>query len=442
MNTTPSNLARHKLAPTLFRNFAVLAALLLFGALAAFAGTVSGIVTNGTTNSPASGVDVILLQLQGGMQAVATTKADAQGHFTFDRPEIGTQPMLIRVQYKGVNYHQPVPPGTPTADVQIFDNSQNPGMLQFTVRAIVLQPRETSLVVGEEFTIVNQAHPPVAYYREDGTFLFSLPPGATIKQVSAWGSTGMPVEQGTIDKAKGQMAIAFPFRPGENGVRMAYEMLYPDNKTTFRTTSPYAFGRVLLVAPPTVQVSSPGFTPAGSEQGWAIYSRDSVPANASIEVSISGTAPAPSAGGAGGGGGDQSQNPSVNSRADTGEQEGTRSIPGRLDDNLKWILVGGFASLFLLGVIYLWKRPQEKPDAEPAAPPAKKAARPNPPAAPPAPAPAAAESVNRAVQGSLDELKDNLFRLELRRQAGTISEDEYAQQRSRAEQVLRELVKG
>lgn len=108
--------------------------------------------------------------------------------------------------------------------------------------------------------------------------------------------------------------------------------------------------------------------------------------------------------------------------------------------------MGGFASLFLLGVIYLWKRPQEKPDAEPvAAPPsAKKSARSQPQPAPPpvAPAPAAAESVNRAVQGSLDELKDNLFRLELRRQAGTISEDEYARQRSRAEQVLRELVKG
>ncbi len=416
--------------------------MLLACALAASAGTVSGIVTNGTTNTPAGGVDVILLQLQGGMQAVATTKADAQGHFSFDRPEIGAQPMLIRVQYRGVNYHQPVPPGAATADVQIFDNSQNPGMLQFSVRAIVLQPREATLLVGEEFTIVNQAHPPVAYYREDGTFLFSLPQGATIHQVSAWGSTGMPVEQGTIDKTKGQMAIAFPFRPGENGVRMSYEMLYPDNKTTFRTSSPYAFGRVLLVAPPTVQVTSAGFAPAGSEQGWAIYSRDSVPANTTIEVSVSGTAPAPPAGSAGGqqGGGDQSQNPSVNSRADTAEQEATRSIPGRLDDNLKWILVGGFAALFILGVVFLWRQPQEKPESQPNAPPVKKPAKSQ--SVPASSAPAAAESVNRAVQGSLDELKDNLFRLELRRQAGTISEDEYARQRSRAEQVLRELVKG
>ena len=322
------------------------------GALPASAGIVSGIVTNGTSNTPAGGVDVILLQLVGGMQAVATTKADAQGHFTFDRPEIGAQPMLIRVQYKGVNYHQPVPPGAATADVQIFENTQNAGTLQFNTRAIVLQPRENTLLVGEEFTIVNQAHPPVAYYREDGTFLFSLPQGATIHQVSAWGASGMPVEQGTIDKAKGQMAIAFPFRPGENGVRMSYEMLYPDNKTTFRTSSPYAFSRVSSRCASHRAGDQRRFRSAGSEQGYSIYSRDAVPANTPIEISVSGTAPAPAGGQQGAGGGDQTQNPSVNSRADSGEQESTRVIPGRLDDNLKWILVGGFSALFILGVVF------------------------------------------------------------------------------------------
>jgi hypothetical protein len=43
---------------------------------------------------------------------------------------------------------------------------------------------------------------------------------------------------------------------------------------------------------------------------------------------------------------------------------------------------------------------------------------------------------------SLDGLKDAFFRLELRRQAGTISEEEYARERARVEQTLRDLVKG
>jgi hypothetical protein len=50
--------------------------------------------------------------------------------------------------------------------------------------------------------------------------------------------------------------------------------------------------------------------------------------------------------------------------------------------------------------------------------------------------------VDAAIGTSLDALKERLFRLELRHQAGTISEAEYAQERARAEKVLRDLVRG
>jgi hypothetical protein len=50
--------------------------------------------------------------------------------------------------------------------------------------------------------------------------------------------------------------------------------------------------------------------------------------------------------------------------------------------------------------------------------------------------------LDRDTSNSLDALKDQLFRLELRRQAGTISDDEYSRERAKAEQVLRDLVRG
>jgi hypothetical protein len=50
--------------------------------------------------------------------------------------------------------------------------------------------------------------------------------------------------------------------------------------------------------------------------------------------------------------------------------------------------------------------------------------------------------VDAVIGTSLDALKERLFRLELRHQAGTISEEEYAQERARAEKVLRDLVRG
>jgi hypothetical protein len=59
-----------------------------------------------------------------------------------------------------------------------------------------------------------------------------------------------------------------------------------------------------------------------------------------------------------------------------------------------------------------------------------------------APRSAKLDEVDAAVGTSLDALKDTLFRLELRRQAGTISEAEYNQERARAEKVLRDLVRG
>jgi hypothetical protein len=46
------------------------------------------------------------------------------------------------------------------------------------------------------------------------------------------------------------------------------------------------------------------------------------------------------------------------------------------------------------------------------------------------------------VAASLEYLKEQLFRLELRHQAGTIPDEEYASERARAEKVLRDLVRG
>ena len=49
-------------------------------------------------------------------------------------------------------------------------------------------------------------------------------------------------------------------------------------------------------------------------------------------------------------------------------------------------------------------------------------------------------AVEREVEQGLDGLKDKLFGLELRRQAGTVSEEDYLRERTQAEKILRELV--
>jgi len=394
------------------------------------AGTVSGVVRNATNGSVAAGVDVILIQLQAGMETVANTKTDAQGRYQLEHPSIGLQPMLVRVNYRGVNFHQALPPGRNIADVEVFEQTTNASAMQVASRVIVLQPDGPQLEVGEEYAVENHSKPPMAHYKSDGNFEFQLPEGGELKQVSAWGPAGMPVVQGTIDKGGRRQAIAFAFRPGKNGVRLSYQMPYATNQATLHTALPYAVGRVLVVVPPTLQVSSTGFQPAGTEQGWNIYARDSVAAGTPLDISVSGTAPHPSASGG------QSQG-----RESGGREETVQVMPNRLD-GLKWVLVGGFAALFFLGAVFLWLRPAGSANSHPEAPRSSNRKRGRSKQSEAATVSRSAREAETQANRSLEELKDTLFGLELRRQAGTISEEDYARERGHAEGKLRELVKG
>jgi len=414
----------------------LMAPLALLAASVADAGTLTGVVRNGTTGAAAANADVVLIQLQGGMEAVANTKTDAQGRYRVEHPAIGRRPMLVRVNYHGVNFHQSLPPGREIANVDVFEPTTDASVLRVASRLIVVQPNESVLLVGEEYSVQNHSNPPKAYYKADGTFEFQIPEGGELAQVSAWGPAGMPVVQGTIDRGNRRYALAFAFRPGESGVRLSYHIPYGSNQAVLRAPSPYAAQRAAVIAPPTMQISSPGFQPADSEQGWNVYAREGVPAGEAFAVSISGTAPSPSASG---------QQGQQETGRDGGRAEGAvQAMPARLD-SVKWVLIGGFAALFLLGVISLWRRPGAAA-AEPAASATptrgSRYRRNDANRADLGGVSRAAAEVDREVGRGLDELKDTLFRLELRRQAGTISEEEYARERGRAEKVLRDLVKG
>jgi hypothetical protein len=128
---------------------------------------------------------------------------------------------------------------------------------------------------------------------------------------------------------------------------------------------------------------------------------------------------------------------------------------------LKWPLLGIFAAVFALFGFLLARKPvvvvsgpgtvteelpapknPKKSDSQAApASASTPAASPVTAARPPNGASSLSE-VDAAIGTSLDALKERLFRLELRRQAGTISEEEYSRERTQAEKVLRDLVRG
>jgi hypothetical protein len=400
----------------------------LFFAVSARSGVLHGTVKNGTTGKAASDIEVILIQLQGGMQPVANSKTDAQGQFSFDNPSVGAQPMLVRAVYKGINFHQPVPPGRNDVEVSIFEPSKDSKTISVASRIIFFQPSGANLTVAEEYSIQNNSEPPQAYFRPDGNFEFVIPDNAKLQQVAASGPTGMPVVQAPIDKKKGKYAIAYALRPGQNIVRYSYEVPYASNSATVKVATIYPEARLLVVASPSLQVSGDGLQSGGQEQGMSVYGRENVPVNNVMAVSVSGTAPPlqNTASDSSGGGRDaqdaQAAAPAAN----------IQSIPGRLDV-LKWPLIAGFVGIFALGAILLARKPVA---AVAGSVPAARAPEDSVSASTPL------AQVDAAVGTSLEALKDQLFRMELRRQAGTITEAEYAQERARAERVLRELVRG
>jgi hypothetical protein len=423
------------------RRLCIVALLLLISVAAAQAGTVTGVVHNGTnSNKIAPGVDVLLIQLQGGMSVVASTKTDADGRFHFDNPGIGQGPMLIRAVYRGVFFHQPLTPGTSNVDVTVYEPTNNPAAIQVPLRLLVFQPNGDKLMVGEEFSVQNNSSPPAAYFKQDGNFEFTIPQGAELDQVSTFGPSGMPVRQGTIDKGKGRYAISYAFQPGQNGVRISYIVPYTGNQAQFRESSTYDAQRVLLVIPPTMQVASAGFNAAGTEQGYNVFSKESMKAGNGFDVTVSGTAPPPAENSA------SSASDQVNGR-DSAPETTLETAPARLDDE-KWILLGGLAAIFAVGVGLLLRKPVPEvatatTPAPPAVPKGRKAQRAaQSKAAQAVPAPPPVERVKQEVNSNLDSLKDTLLRLELRRQAGTITDAEYALERGRAEQLLRDLVQG
>ena len=421
---------------------------MLTGAQAALAATVHGTVNNGTTGKPGAGVEVILIQLQGGMQPIANTKTDASGNFTFDNPNIGAQPMLIRAVYKGVNFHQPLPAGKDSIHVEVFEPTDDAKTISVASHVVIFQPNGGSLLVGEEYGVKNDSKPPQAFFKLDGNFEAALPDKAELKQIAASGPSGMPVVQAPIEKGKNKYAISFAFRPGENEVRLSYELPYPNNKIAVKLPTVYGGGRLLVVAPPSVTLTGEGLQLAGQEQGMNIYERASVAAGTPVTIQLSGTAPAPSAASAPDGGGAPGR--AENVQGGDAPAAAIQSIPGRLDE-YKWWLVGGFCVLFFFTAVLLWKKPISVTVAGPdlfAAPQSTEKA----PAASvnvPKSADASASSngnslasLDHSTANSLEALKDRLFRLELRRQAGTISDDEYSRERAKAEQVLRDLVRG
>jgi len=407
--------------------------------LAAFASaqTLTGVVTNATTNKPAASDDVVLLSLSQGMQEAGRTVTDAKGNFILKLDDAGS-PHLIRVIHQGVTYHKMAPPGTTSVEVQVYDVAQKVEGITVTADVMRFQAQGNGLQGIRLFAVENKSNPPRTQMN-DQNFEFYLPDGADVDQSMAMTAGGQPVNSAPVpQKEKNRYAFIFPLRPGETQFQIAFHMAY-NGQANINPKAIYGAQHFVVMLPKTMQFTAgqgAAFQamndPRQSDAIVQVASNTSV--GQPLDFTISGT-------GTLGEAGDDSQgSPSPVGGAQT-SGAGRDSRPGGglgppidAPDPLakyRWYILGGFAVVLTAGGIYIVGRPRAATVSDLGSSDVEVAQS----------RPAAKPRLGDRSALLLEALKEEIFQLEVEHMQGHISQQEYEKAKAALDQTLARALK-
>lgn len=419
----------------------------------AAAQTLTGTVTNGTTNKAAAGDEVIVFNLSNGMEEAGKTKTDSAGKFSLTVTG-GAGPHLVRAVHQGVSYHQMAPPGKDSVEIQVFDVAKKVPEISMTADVMRFQADGGQLQGTRLFAVENPSSPPRTQMN-DHNFEFYLPEGAKIDQAMAKAPNGQPIAAEAVPQAeKNRYAIVFPLRPGETQLQIEYTLPY--SGTIKVDPKPlYPAQHVVVVLPKSMH-----FAPADASsfqsmqdpnQGDTIVQvAQQTKAGQSLGFTLTGTgtiseAPSQVA----------SNAASQQGGGDTNRPGGGLGAPIEAPDPLdkyRWFILGGFALVLVGGALVVMRR---KPTAGSAAgmpaatvPAAMAASVPDMSSRTPlAVAPAQTSSGGGATLPSdhssilLLALKEELFQLEIERRQGKLTAEEYEKAKTALDQTLDRALK-
>ncbi len=404
----------------------------------AAAQTLTGTVTNGTTNKPAAGDEVILINLANGMDVAGSTKADSNGKFSFKLTG-GPGPHLIRAIHQGVTYHRMTPPGVNTADVNVYDVATKVAELGVTADVIRFQADSGSMQ-GVRLFVVNNTSSPAKTQMNDHNFEFYLPAGAKVEQVQARSPNGQPISAEASPQAeKNRYAINFPLRPGETQFQVEFTLPYT-GEIKIDPKPLYPAAHLVIVLPKTMQ-----FTAANPPSYQSM--QDPTQGDSQVEVAQQ-TKPGQPLGFTLRGNGVITESPGETASGAAQQQEQPQGRDNRPGGGLgapidapdalqqyRWPILFGFAVLLAVGGWVVTKR-------QPAAPVATTStASSNPsPARPTVLAPATGAPPTKSSM-LLEALKEELFQLEVERKQGKITPADYEKAKAALDQTLERALK-
>ncbi|MGD0366053.1 MAG: carboxypeptidase regulatory-like domain-containing protein [Acidobacteriaceae bacterium] len=277
----------------LISQFALFAAVALPVSLSA--ATISGTVTDRTTNKPAAGDTAVLLDLQQGMQESARTTIDAKGHYSFSVPDNAGM-HLVQVEHQKASYYGPVPPSTSVVNIDVFDVVPKVDGLHLYADVSRMETDPQGLSVTESYFIRNESKPPKTQLSTH-SFEFYLPQDAVLEGATATGPGGMAVSNSPVPMGDpGHYAFIFPLRPGETRFQIGYRIPYTGSATLHaRVTLPAE--NIAVMLPKSMNFDGgKSFQVLGGEAsgpGTQTWLATNVPPETPVAFTVSGTGSMP-----------------------------------------------------------------------------------------------------------------------------------------------------
>jgi hypothetical protein len=402
--------------------------LLLSGSLSAQ--ILTGRVANGTTGKPAAGDSVVLISLSQGMEEVSHTRTNANGRFSFQMPATG--PHLVRAIHQGVTYYSMAPAGTNSIEVQVFDVSSSTANVSVSADIMRFQAEADELQGIRLFAVNNTSNPPRTQM-QGKDFEFFLPDGAEIDQGMARTNGGQPVNAPPVaEKDKDRYGFSFPIRPGETEFQVVFHMKY-SGELNVDPKAIHGAEHFVVMVPKTMQFSAaPGVTfqsmedPRQSDALVRVVSSMRAGQPLNFRISGTGTLDEP---------GDDSRGvphpvpdqtaPSAGTTP-AGPDSHSNSAPYPLK-RYRGYIAGGLALLLAAGIIFARIRSRSVARPSPAARRVLDQSSPTP------------ASSSRA-DVLLEELKNQLFQLEVERKQGRIAQPEYERARAALDRTLKRAI--
>ncbi|MGA9812339.1 MAG: carboxypeptidase-like regulatory domain-containing protein [Terriglobales bacterium] len=389
----------------------------IFFAFSAFlcAQTLTGKVHNGTTGKPAAGDRVVLITPGQAMEEVARTRADASGHFSFRLPDSG--PYLIRTVHKGVTYDRMAPPGTNSVTVQVFDVSRRVEGITVTADVMRLQAQGGELQ-GTRLFAVNNASKPPRTQTHGANFEFFLPDGAVIDQGMATTAGGQPVNLSPArERDKSRYEFVFPLRPGETEFQVVFHLEYR-GELSIDPRALYGAEHFVVMVPKTMRfAAAPSVVfqamedPRQSDALVRVMSNTRAGQPLAFSISGTGTLNDP---------GDDSlgpphavgNEPVASPARDSGKGGGLSSAltaPGGRE-RFRWYVIGGIFLLLAGAAVFAIRRRHSA-------------------------------AISHRSDLLLEQVKNDLFQLEVEHQQGRISRRQYKRARAALDQTLDRAIK-